>query len=201
MNKRLLNNLKDARWHVALRTFGNDHATLIGLLVDWWISNDPDRHWVVEAGPSSRGEKRGRCDAVFCVDSSAVGVLEVEGTRYNETLEKIGDFFTSEESDLQSLRFGIFLGYPISARGRGKARKVPPLPLDCWERIAKQLTAEHIGKDLVILALEKKWEPKVLGLRTRNQYYKCRPTKIHGVQCRDGRKVDRQTLHEIERIK
>jgi hypothetical protein len=65
----LLNSLKDTKWDVAAKTYGNNHATLIGLLVDWWISLAPAIHRAIESGPSyghfKKGVGGGMCDAIF----------------------------------------------------------------------------------------------------------------------------------------
>src|SRR5262245_32998390 len=90
----LLESLTAAPWMVAARTIGNDHATLIGLLVHWWIINQPQTRWVIESGPSfgyhEKGIGGGMCDAIFCEGAEAVGILEVEGIRSVYTAQKIG---------------------------------------------------------------------------------------------------------------
>ena len=46
-----LERLAKVPWLVAARTFGNDHATLLGLLVHWWIAEQPNTHTALEGGP------------------------------------------------------------------------------------------------------------------------------------------------------
>jgi hypothetical protein len=83
--REILYSLKTVRWDTALRTYGNNHATLIGLLVDWWVSGAPEHRWALESGPTNGYAApgvRGQCDALFCCDHAPLGVLEVEGYRY-----------------------------------------------------------------------------------------------------------------------
>src|SRR3954468_15401679 len=98
-----VDDFESVRWHVARRAYGNAHATLIGLLVDWWVSRDKNRNRVLEGGPSFNPPGtglvgRGQCDAILCADSKAVGVLEVEGaSRQEYTARKLGAFFASRD--------------------------------------------------------------------------------------------------------
>jgi len=73
----LLESLTSAPWLVAVRTIGNDHATLIGLLVHWWIMSQLQTRWVIESGPSfgyhEKGIGGGMCDAIFCEGAEAGG--------------------------------------------------------------------------------------------------------------------------------
>ena len=106
------------RWHVAARTIGNDHSTLIGLLIDWWTSMDPEHHWALEGGPGNglpEGGGRGQRDALFCRGLAPIGVLEVEGYRY--AIEKIGSFFEAHYPELKPLEFGLLLLYNYEPKG------------------------------------------------------------------------------------
>ncbi len=137
----LLEELTKASWSTAFRTYGNDHATLIGLLVDWWISREPRGRWALEGGPSFGYRARsvrggGQCDAILGEGELSIGLVEVEGFRYEYTLEKMGRFFEAEYDDLSSLQFGIFLAYPTDPTGRGANRGIPPLPLDRFVHVA-----------------------------------------------------------------
>ena len=94
----LLTSLESVRWHIAFRTFGNSHATLIGLLVDWWISSaskDQDR-WVLEGAPPYSpwvAGGTGSCDAVLVEGATSRGLVEVEGTYHETTIKKIEKYF------------------------------------------------------------------------------------------------------------
>ena len=96
------------------------------MLVDWWISSDPDNHWALEGGPSfgsrPKGVGGGLCDALFCEGHEAVAVVEVEGTRGVSTAQKIGKFFDAEYEGLENLRFAVLLLYAYFPKGRGLDR-------------------------------------------------------------------------------
>lgn len=137
----LLNSLGKARWETAFRTFGNSHATLIGILVDWWTSSDPATRWALEGGPSfgynAKGIGGGICDAVLGEGDRARGVVEVEGTRYISTIEKIGKFFSSKKNGLQNLDFGVFPADAYAPQGVDPARQFVSLPLDDFVGVGK----------------------------------------------------------------
>lgn len=146
MDEHTLESLKDARWAVARRTFGNNHSSLIGLVVDWWVTAAPDTRWALESGPSlSRGNSE-RADGLLGDGTDALGVFEVEGSRHAFTLAKLGKFLVSERADLASLRFGLFLGY----------RWEPgPLPVAAWEAQAQEITRQCPGRSVIVSAVEK----------------------------------------------
>ena len=198
-SENLLTSLERARWGVALRTFGSSHATLIGLLVDWWVSGAPRSRWALEGGPSfgyrSRGVRGGgQCDAILGEGQSSKGIVEVEGSRYEDTLLKIGKFFGAEHSDLATLEFGVFLAYATGPQGRGPMRTIHPLPLDTYIAIGKRITKEHPGKQLAILVLDKEYERQGRGSRARSEYYAGRPDRISGSLIQDGEQVASQPI-------
>lgn len=184
-SQNLLDDLARVRWDIALRTFGNSHATLIGLLVEWWIADAPTERWALESGPAFGYRPRevgggGQCDAILGVGEASRGVVEVEGSRHAYTIEKIGKFFAAEHPDLASLDFGIFLAYAYGPVGKGPARTIPPLPAEGFLAAARAVTAQHPGKQVVVLTLDKAWEPQKVGPRARSEYYGGRPTRVRG---------------------
>lgn len=202
MDDNILTSLAQARWQTASRTYGNSHATLIGLLVDWWVSGTPEHRWVLEGGPSfgyrPQAQKgNGQCDAVLGEGAVNKGIIEVEGTRHTWTIEKIGKFFAAEYPEFSSLTFAIFLAYAYGPAGKGKARTIPPLPLDEYVAQAKDVTAHHPGKSVVVLALDKAWEPQVKGSpRARSEYYWGRPSRLTGAYVVGGSEMERRVLME-----
>lgn len=199
MKDDLLASLEHVRWHIALRTFGNNHATLVGLLVDWWVSGAPEDRYVLESGPSFGYRPRstrggGQCDAILVEKEVSKGIVEVEGTRYDYTIDKMGRFFAAEYADLATLAFGVFLAYPTGARGRGKERTIHPLPLDEFVRRGQAVTKDHPGKQLAILVLDKVREPQRSGPRARTEYYEGRPAQIRGSLVQDGKELARRVL-------
>ncbi|MCX5647687.1 MAG: hypothetical protein NTX40_01105 [Planctomycetota bacterium] len=200
----LLNSLKNVRWDVAANTYGNNHATLIGLLVEWWISSEPETHRAVEAGPSfghcEKGVGGGRCDAIFCEKDDAIGVLEVEGTRYELTIQKIGKFLPSSREDasslddMKTLRFAIAVLYATGPRKGGAERAMP----SCWNaEISSTVTKvshEYPDKPIVVVALDKVYERHVKGIRRRHVVYKSKLTKVWGFVYEAGERVASNVL-------
>ena len=196
-SKSLLNSLKNVRWDVAANTYGNNHATLIGLLVEWWVSWEPETRRALEAGPShgAKGVGAGLCDAVFCENDDAIGVLEVEGTRHKETVEKIGKFFArSAREDLKALKFAIAVLYPTGPRGRGAERAMP----SCWNAeissMVTKVSHEHSDKPIVVVAIDKVYERHVKGIRRRHVVYKSKLTKVWGFVYEAGERVASNVL-------
>ena len=186
----LLDALREARWDVAFRVYGNSHATLIGLLVDWWISARPGLRWALEGGPSHsytpRGIGGGICDAILGEGESSLGVVEVEGTRLKSTIEKMGKFLTSTLTDLQTLTFGIFLAYAYEPVGRGEVRTIAPLPLNTLVEHAITATRGVPDKQVAILTLDKQWSRVRSGPRARNEYYMGTPALVRGALISNG---------------
>ena len=196
----MLADLARVPWNVAARTYGNAHSTLIGLFVAWWVSSHPGR-WALESGPASDhrepGEKAsGRCDALFCEDESACGLLEVEGSRHDHTARKIGHFFRAVYQPLASLDFAIFAVYQWSPLGRGKDRRYPP-PLD--PQTQEQIVAVSMtfpAKRIIVIALDKRRETACLPLRARNDYFSGTLCDVRGLLFQSGRKLCDQVYYQ-----
>ena len=60
---KLLDSLKTMNWTPIARTHGNDHSTLVGFLVQWWISRDPAVHWALDSGPTHAATQDGAVEA------------------------------------------------------------------------------------------------------------------------------------------
>ena len=177
----ILDSLYAAKWDTAFRTYGNNHSTLIGLIVDWWVSGNPDRRWALEAGPTNgckeKGE-RGQCDALLCLDENQVGVLEVEGSRHEFTVRKIGTFFDGKNSKITSLRFALLLFYTCTPRGRGIQRAFPsPFSSHFVEKL-KIISGRHPDKPIILISLEKRYDRTTTGIRASNMYYMAEPYEI-----------------------
>lgn len=189
---KILQELQKVRWHVAGKTFGNDHATLIGLLVDWWISLSPTTHTALEGGPSngySRKGMRGQCDALFCNNELPAGVLEVEGSRCLYTARKIGYFFAARNPEFKSLQFGILVLYAYEPAGRGKDRNFPLVEYTETLQEVQSITKDS-DKTVAVVSIDKKYLPKRSGIRTLNEYYFGEPSKIRGILFRNGRQLE-----------
>jgi len=192
MEEDFLASLERASWSVALQTFGNSHATLIGLLVEWWVSGASGRI-ALEGGPSfgKRSDgTRGQCDALLAEGDAIKGVVEVEGTRYESTFKKMGRFFDSRLEPLTHLTFGIFLGYRTGKQGGA----IHPLGESEIAHYALQLSEVHPDKKLAVLLLEKKWDPQSTGPRSLSRYYAPRPDSISGMVIESGRICDQRLM-------
>jgi len=191
--EKLLKYLQNVRWHVAGKTFGNDHATLIGLLVDWWISLSPATHTALESGPSngySRKGMRGQCDALLCNNELPVGVLEVEGSRYLYTAKKIGSFFATRYPELKSLQFGILVLYTYESVGRGKDRYLPSSEDADTLQEVQSLTGKFPDKSVVVISIDKQYVRQCSGIRAQTEYYFGEPSKIQGRLFCNGRRSE-----------
>lgn len=195
--KEILYDLKAVRWDTALQTYGNNHSTLIGLLVDWWVSGDLVHRRALEGGPtngySDKGV-RGQCDALFCLDHDPIGVLEVEGTRYSETAKKIGTYFDGKYKELKPIRFGILLLYAYQAFGRGTERKLPSAIVQKAIDEIINFTKHHPNKPVIVISLDKKYRRIREGIRSRNEYYMGEPTKIQGRLYENGQEIEQIVL-------
>ena len=195
----LLARLADAPWDVAVRTYGSSHATLIGVLVHWWVRQNPTRHTVLDSGPSygepHAGEEaeRGLCDALFCADGLPVGVLEVEGSRPPETARKMGRFLEARYPELESLRFGILLLYAGRYVERGDNRRVVCHEQKSGLLAVQDITNRHRGKPVVVIILGKRYERVAAGIRRRSEYYFGVPNHIKAILYQDG-----QQMQELE---
>lgn len=199
-NNKILQELQKVRWHVAANTFGNDHATLIGLLVDWWISLSPTTHTALEGGPSNGYTKkgmRGQCDALLCNDGLPTGVLEVEGYRYIYTARKIRYFFAAQYPELESLQFAILVLYTYEPIGRGEHRRLPMVS-DAKTLQKVRSLANYPGKTVVLISIDKNYIRQHRGIRAKkgNEYYFGEPSKIQGFIFRNGRRLESRTFWE-----
>ncbi len=175
-------------WHTVLHTYGNSHSTLIGLFVQWWIALGPNR-WVLEGAPSigllpDGTRDRSTCDAFFGVNWNVQGLLEVEGTRYDQTMQKIAKYFQSVEPINMHLTFAIMLAYPTAAQGRGGERSVSSIPADSLSEDALKICAAPRAREILLVGIEKQWMPQAEGPLARSDYYQCIPTEIWAVSIR-----------------
>jgi hypothetical protein len=188
--------LREVRWRTFAQVYGNSHATLIGLIVDGWLSSqtepgdNPRARWALEGGhaygPSPNpGKRGGMCDALLGEGASVRGIVEVEGSRFIETIEKIGKFFSSPLPHLQGLEFGVFLAYPTHAVGRIPNRTGAPLDLEEYLDHARTVTREAESAAsgnrrfaIAVLTLEKGWEKAPTPASRYSHYYGTRCTRL-----------------------
>lgn len=191
------------RWETALRTYGNNHSTLIGLLVDWWVTLSRN-NFALESGPSSnhmpKGKGRGQCDIMFGEKveekDQAVGVAEVEGSieeKWDRCVKKIDRFF----ENYKSLQFAILLIYPYQPTGRGKNRQVALIDPRTLVPLVNDLSKKRPSKGIVVIIVSKQFNRDLKGIRARNDYYKCTPTTIKGFLSVNGDRISTKTFRSV----
>ncbi|HEV8366782.1 MAG TPA: hypothetical protein VGQ39_02430 [Pyrinomonadaceae bacterium] len=183
----LLKSLDRVAWNTAIRTFGNCHSTLIGLIVNWWITTDPINHWALDGAPTC-GNRR-VCDAIFCANNNAVGILEVEGVgeRKITTVEKLGSYFVSEFDDLKTLEFAVLLLYAYHLTRDGYKTFMPPAYDPDVFAALTVVSRAHSDKPIIAITLDKTYESNVQGIRKRANWYFSRPSKVTGYLYEAGR--------------
>jgi hypothetical protein len=195
MNTELLTSLERVKWDILSQTYGSSHSTLIGLLVDWWITNSTgESHWVLESGlpyqkrePGEKGEQQERCDAILVAKDTFKGIVEAEGSRYESTIEKMMKYFSSDYLDCQNLQFGIFLAYGYGCQPQTWEEYMKKF-IRWGKKNTEKLRENHPGKQLVILALNKSCEQKKLGSHKLGEY--CwTPYQVSGTIIQDGEEL------------
>jgi hypothetical protein len=180
--------LSSARWHVAHRTFGSSHATLIGLLVDWWVSLSPD-HTALDGAPSHGKGNAGQGDVMFCRQEEPVGVLEVEGTKPLAKVESIVKYFNTERRELKSVWFGVLLLYSYAPFGRGEERQYRSAEDDGIIDAVQQATSPHPGRAIITIALDKEFSRIKSGVRSTSEYYSGTTRKVIATLFTGGKKA------------
>jgi hypothetical protein len=203
-NLALLRSLQGVPWNVAARIFGNNHASLIGLFTHWWVSLSPQTRWVLESGPSygyhTKGIGGGMCDALLYDGEEALGVLEVEGTRGKYTAEKMGQFFNAEIEYYQSLSFGILVLYAYSPRGKGQERAYPQAQDEETIKQVIHVSSNYPNKAIIVVTMDKSYNRRNTGVRSRNEYYWGELSKVMGVLYEQGREVASLLLYDENNV-
>jgi hypothetical protein len=196
--KKILKSLKKVHWDTAVRTYGNNHSTLIGLLVDWWLSLSA-KNRVLEGGPTNGYHQkgaRGQCDALLCEGDNPIGVLEVEGTRHETTIKKVGKFFNAKRQEFRTVSFGIILFYAYEPVGTGRMRTFFKPFNSNAKKIVLSVSKEHPEKSIVVISLEKKYQQRHEGVRSWNPYYKGEAEKIYGSVFINGKEIFKLSFYE-----
>ena len=179
-------------WSVVARTYGNTHATLTGLLVNWWVGLSPRNNWALEGGiPASKGKRKGpgcaaRCDALLCMRSEPVGVVVVEGSKPLSAIDKLETILATDREELRSLRFAVLVLHTYEAAGRGDKRALPPAASpELLSRVA-DLSAKFADKRIVVVAVDRKYERRKQGVRALNEHYWGTAESIQGILFEGG---------------
>jgi len=164
--------IERVKWRLLERTYGNAHATLIGLVVAGWVSSRPSRS-ALESGPTYAHHPQGKgsthCDALLLQKGRASGVLEVEGLRQKYTLAKMCDFLNAGRSSrLYGLEFGVLVIYPTGPVGRGEARQIPVADM----RSLAGCVNERTDKPVVIVSVDKSLPPPAQKRKVEHDRFK-----------------------------
>jgi hypothetical protein len=189
-------------WNISARVFGNNHAFLIGMVTQWWISASPQTRSALESGPSfghhEKGLGGGMCDALLCENDQPVGVLEVEGTRGKYTAEKFGRFFGADLEYYKQLTFGILILYPTTPFGKGEARGYRSAMDNETQEAIVRVSADHSERVIAVITMTKSYIRQRLGVRARTDYYAGDLSSVKGELYKDGRKVESLTFWEMQ---
>lgn len=195
----LLASLKFANWSVAARTFGSSHATLIGLMSEWWISLNPDSHTVLDGAPSFGAGNAGWCDLMLCNSAGPLGVVEVEGTKPLDKLRTLDGYLKSSKLDLQSLSFCILVAYAYFIKGRGASRAYPPAESPDVYAESLKLSLRYPTKPVLLVAIDKAVDSNPGPTRANSPYHLGSVSLVTGIALADGRELARQSLWRLQR--
>jgi hypothetical protein len=199
----MMESLSQVPWSVVARTYGNTHATLTGLLVNWWVGLSPRSNWALEGGISaSRGSKiKGKrkgpacaalCDAVLCLRSEPVGAVTVAGSKPLAAVEKLGGILATDREELRSLRFAILVLHTYEAAGRGEKRTLPPAASPEILTKVEELSGKFPDKRIIVIAVDRKYERRKQGVRSLNEHYWGTAESIQGILYEAGEEMLRR---------
>lgn len=189
----LLASLASAKWGLARRTYGSSHATLIGLLAQWWLEIDARFHTVLDSAPSYGFKNAGWADLLLCREDKPVGVVEVEGTQPIAKVNCIANYFRSTRPELASLEFGLLLLYAYEAKGRGTGRAYLSPETPEIVQVIKELTAGS-RQSFIMIAVEKQYERPPHGIRSTSAYCHGVVSGVKAVCFETGEEIARRVL-------
>jgi hypothetical protein len=195
MTAQLLERLGTARWDVAHRTYGSSHATLIGILNQWWIDQSVGTHSVLDGAPSHGFKNAGQADLLLCADNEPAWVVEVEGTQALQKIRSLAKYFAGTRPELASLKFGLLMVYAYEAKGVGAKRFYPSAEVPELTSLIQEVTST-LRRDFFLLIADKQFERVTNGIRAVSGYYHGRFHRITGICYREGQEVARRSLFE-----
>ena len=190
----ILKGLGDVPWETLARAYGNAHPTLIGSLTRWWLERAPGINWVLDGAPSYQ-ENLGKADALLCDGNGPAGVVEVEGSEYKVKVRTIGSYFGTPRDELKGIHFGILVVYPIEPKGTGPSRRFPKPEDRSLLDLVSEITARHDGCQIIVVTVNKRYEPDLRGIRATRDYYMGAPSRIQGILFIAGREAGRQLYY------
>jgi len=199
----MMESLAQVPWSVVARTYGNTHATLTGLLVNWWVGLSPRSNWVLEGGISAstnsktKGKKKGPacaalCDVVLCLRSEPVGAVKVEGSKPLAAVEKLERILATDREEFRSLRFAVLVLHTYEAAGRGEKRGLPPAASPAVLSRVAELSGKFSDKRIIVISVDKKYERRKQGVRSLNEHYWGTAESIQGILYEAGEEIVRR---------
>ncbi|MFH0978969.1 MAG: hypothetical protein V1837_06755 [Candidatus Woesearchaeota archaeon] len=173
---------RNVRWDTLTSTYGSFHATLIGLIVEWWVHLDKENS-AFDEGPAAtmnpNGKNSKRVDLLLCRNKVPYAVVEIEGSDWENKLSTFEQFFGQQKDkySFESIQVGIFILYPASMQ-QGRPRK----GLKVFDQIFMSLFQEKVAgllknKRLFVITVDESlynyskirspWDK----LRQKNDYY------------------------------
>lgn len=207
----IMEGLSQIPWNVVGRTYGNTHATLTGLLVNWWVGLSPRSNWALEGGLSlgksapkgakgtakSKGARKAPagaalCDAVLCMRTEPVGAVKIEGSKPLVALDKLESILATDREELSSLRFALLVLHTYEAAGRGEKRALPPAASPAVLEKVARVSEKFPDKPIIVILVDKKYERLQKGVRALNEHYWGTPDSIQGILFEGGEELMRR---------
>ena len=153
-------------WTAASQTFGSPHSTLIGLVVEAWAGLGADRY-ILEGAPKIEKYKS---DAVLAIGTDCVGVVEVEGFKILDRIQRFDQYFNVQPHILSQPAFGLVVVYQSSSSG-GQCTYPGGLAPECILAKAGDVANNHPDNPLMVVLAEKRYDrnPKI-ALRRHNTW-------------------------------
>ena len=182
--EQILESLRCLDWDVLSHTYGNSHASLVGLVGSWWLRQDGSACRSVADGspgfPDGTGGRPKHPDLLLCEDEQVVGLVECEGTHYCKTIGKLLGILGQRHCVLRSVRFVLLVLYATQGRTRKKKRKWRVR--DCQMPAIDALCRKLSGSLPVIVASvgKKRLHEKLPPFRDMTDYHKGDLTEVTG---------------------
>jgi hypothetical protein len=167
-----LGDFDSVQWEVAVRTYGNFHDTLIGMMHSWWNGRTGNRR-VLVAFPYGRGKSDGLLCSIEGSGLTKKAILEIEGQQVDDRLGRllrIQDVVT---------RILVVYRYPTV-----KTDKEFHLIVSKAIEKAKGYTDEG---EIIIIVIHKVHDCEGVPLRrTENHFYEWSTSRIVGYRISEG---------------
>lgn len=190
---KLLERLSYVNWNTTARTYGNNNASLIGLIAEWWNSMS-ENHWTMDEAPGcydkqNSKQKQTRCDLILFNDTEPVIAVEVEGTSPLEKLKTLEGYLKPTRKGLDPSRIAMLFLFDSSGSQR-KSHDDKAVIMGIQE-----LTRTYPERMAMFIRLykcrESKGEihPVRVGTKYNDSVYNLKQTKVSGALYHNGVEV------------